>query len=707
MRVMTGTKSMRGTVFGFVAAVLATGALLTDPARPAQMASSEPESPPGSIQIEPSSLTLEVGDKAQLKAVVKDASGTVLPDAQVIFFSGARDSVGVTPSGLAQAYRPGKHKIVALSPLKPFEGEADSYSRRDPGIRATVVVTVPLPPLARLEFVNVPAVLYTGASVPVRLTATDTSGAIRRDARPTLKVDDGTVAATDGFGEVTGLKPGKVTLTASAEAAEADLELTVKENPIRSVELTASHDKARTGDVVHFRATAKDARGKIVADAPLSFSLQARPDPNLAESIGAGASAQVTPDGRFVAEQPGIYTVVAWSGKEMARRSVQITPRNVRRKIELVGHAPVRDRVTSDLWVWEGVDGRDYAVHGTWNADGHAYFYDVTDPSNMQKIDIVQVDARTVNDVKVSEDGRICVISREGASNRRNGIVILDVSDPRNVRILSQFDDQLTGGVHNIFVHDQHVYAVNNGRRWDVINIEDPAKPVRVGRFESATPGRSVHDVWVRDGVAYQAGRTDGLIMVDVGGGGQGGSPARPVEMGRLPQLTEWNHAVWPFQSKSAGKFYVVGGDEAFWDNPLAPGVGISWKERVPSYAMGWLHFVEFDDPKNPREVARYQVPESGPHNLWIDWENEMMYVAHFEAGLRVVDISGELMGDLYRQGREIAKFYSDDSKGFIPNAPFAWGPQIHKGHIFFADLYSGLWAVRLVPPEATEAETP
>ena len=52
-------------------------------------------------------------------------------------------------------------------------------------------------------------------------------------------------------------------------------------------------------------------------------------------------------------------------------------------------------------------------------ADGTAYFWDVKDPSNIKKIDSVQVDARTVNDVKVSEDGKTCVISREGASNRK------------------------------------------------------------------------------------------------------------------------------------------------------------------------------------------------------------------------------------------------------------------------------------------------
>ncbi|MGH9334224.1 MAG: LVIVD repeat-containing protein, partial [Vicinamibacteria bacterium] len=504
----------------------------------------------------------------------------------------------------------------------------------------------------------------------------------------------------DASAVLTAVRPGSVTLAATtAEGVRTERPLTIEESPVRSLSLKPSQEKARTGDVVRFEATALDGSGRGLPDAPIRYLLEAWPDPSRPDTVGAGAPAQVARDGRFVAEQAGAYTVLAVSGNATAQVSVVIEPRNVKREIELVGHAPVRDRISSDLWVWEGVDGRDYAVHGTWNADGHTFFYDVTDPSKMELIDQVQVDARTVNDVKVSEDGRICVISREGASNRRNGLVILDVTNPRDVQILAQYDDGMTGGVHNVFIHENHVYAVNNGRRWDVLDIEDPRQPARVARFETETPGRSVHDVWVRDGIAYQAGNTDALILVDVGGGGKGGSPARPVEMGRMPQLTGWNHSVWPFRSQSAGKFYVVGGDEAHPYNPRVPDEIISWKERLPSRAMGWVHFIEFDDLDAPREIARYQVPEAGPHNYWIDWEQEVMYVAYFNAGLRVVDVSGELMGDLYRQGREIAKFYSDDSEGYVPNAPFVWGPQPYKGTIFFSDFHSGLWAVRLVPP--------
>jgi hypothetical protein len=106
---------------------------------------------------------------------------------------------------------------------------------------------------------------------------------------------------------------------------------------------------------------------------------------------------------------------------------------------------------------------------------------------------------------------------------------------------------------------------------------------------------------------------------------------------------------------------------------------------------------------KNPVEVARYQIPEAGPHNFWI--QNDTMYVAYYNAGLRVVDISGELKGNLYEQGREIARYKAFDPEGKVANTPMAWGPQPHRGHIFFSDFNSGLWSVKL--PEARKELTP
>ena len=407
----------------------------------------------------------------------------------------------------------------------------------------------------------------------------------------------------------------------------------------------------------------------------------------------------INKEGKFVAETPGVFTVIAQSGGYSARKTIEVVQRNVKKEVKVVGHGTVDGVNTSDLWVWPGVGkhkGKDFAATGTWGANGEAYFWDVTEPENMYIIDTVTVDARTVNDVKVSENGEVAVITREGASNRKNGFVVLDIRDPFNVKITAEYNDDMTGGVHNVFIYENHVYAVNNGRKYDVINIEDPSNPFRVGRYELDTPGHGVHDVWVIDGLAYSSNWADGVHVVDVGGvkfneknrskvqynpflamAGQG-SPGNPVKLGGMSDPNGHNHAAFPFISQSSDKFYLITGDEYGDQFGMA----------------GGFHFLDFTDPSDPKETAVYQVPEAGSHNHWV--HGDTLLASYYQGGLRVVDISGELMGDIYAQGREIAFFMSSDPKGFIANRPNVWGTMPYKGLIYFSDMNNGLWAIKL-----------
>jgi len=645
---------------------------------------------PATVEVAPAALTLEVGESLQLTAVVRDGNGEVIGDSPVLFFSRSRRQVGVTPDGFVQAYRPGEFEIVVMAPGDP---EADVRSTPDDAPRATIKVSIPVPPIEEVNFARMPGRYYAGTTVRPDFDIVDVSGTTRTDVHPELSSNDTSIVEITDLGHLELVGEGAATVTASAESATATLTITVAANPTVRVTLEANATQVRTGDVVHLVGAARDATGNTVPGLPVTYSYRARTDQH---GIGEPPSGLVTDDGRFVADLPGEYTILATAGNHSASTTIVAEPRNAKRELEPLGQGRVADRKTSDLWVWEAPDGRDYAMTGTWGAAGHVLFWDVTDPRNIQMVDMLKVDARTVNDVKVSEDGSICIISREGASNRRNGLVILDCSNPTDgVEVLARYDDQLTGGVHNVFIYDGHVYALSAGRRYDVINIEDPRNPYRVGRFELDTPGHSIHDVWVIDGVAVSSNWGDGVVIADVGGGGMGGTPAQPVEMGRYAYPSGWNHAGWPFKSASVDKFYVIGGDEAFprERNPL----GTNRFEGPPVQAAGWIHFIEFDDLEQPREVARYQVPYGGTHNFWV--EDDVLYIAYYNAGLRIVDISGELLGDLYRQGREIAYFLPFDPQGFKPNAPRHWGTLTHKGNIFFADNNSGLWAVRFVPP--------
>ena len=637
-----------------------------------------------SIEVQPPSLTLEIGEKANLTATVRDDAGDVLP-VRVIYLTRSRRNVGVTNDGEVEAYRPGQYTIAVRVPRNEDETDGDE----EEPLTAEVRVTILQSPLDRIEVSGLSSTLYTGSLVRAAVAIYDTTDTLRSDEEVLFASSDPRIVEIDRFGHVTPRVAGTATLEIHVGELTEEIPVRVMDNPASSLELTADLIEARTGDVIRFEAVARDAQGNVVEDLPVFYSVQAHP---VFENPAAPASAQVADDGRFVAELPGEYTVVANASGMFATATVGIEPRDVQKRVRVAGRAPVQDRHTSDLWVWEGADGRDYAITGTWRSDGSAYIWDVTDAADIRKIDTVEVDARTVNDVKVSEDGQLAVISREGASNRRNGLVILDLSNPAEVETLAEYDEQLTGGVHNTFIYENHIYALSNVRRYDVINIAEPKLPFRVSSFELDTPGHSIHDVWIEDGIAYSSNWRDGVVLVDVGNGLAGGSPDNPVQFASYADPQGRTHAAFPFRSESTGKFYVIMGDEIFPNGMNAEG---------PTRAAGYMHIVDFTDSRNPVEVARFEVPEAGSHNLWV--EDDILYAAFYNGGLRVVDLSGELMGDLYKQGREIAAFRPNDADGFVKNEAMVWGAQPHKGLIYVSDWNSGLWVVELV--DETEAE--
>ena len=629
---------------------------------------------PARIVVEEGVLTLQPGESGQITASVVDADGNAV-DAPIMYMArGARGRLDVNrTTGAVEAVYGGDYLVTLMVAT-------------DRNIRAEMTVSVPYPALDRVEISpGESGRFYVGTVMRHRAAVYDAVDDVRGDVELGWSTSDESVATVDRFGVFSAHAPGRVTLTAEAEGVAGEVAYDVVASPVTSISLSGSQEVGRTGDVIRFEAA--PMAGDEASDIPVTWSVVPYAD---IEATADFAPAEIDQQGRFVAYRPGVYTVMATVPGHSANQTIRIEPRNVSETVEFIGQGAVQDVPTSDLWVWEGIDGRDYAITGTWGAFGATYWWDVTDPAAPVMTDSLVVDARTTNDVKVSEDGRICVISREGASNRRNGIVIVDCSDPRNVEILSTFDDELTGGVHNVFVYDNHVYAVNNGVRFDVINIEDPTSPHRVGRFELDTPGHGIHDIWIVDGIAYTSNWADGVAVIDVGGGDRGGSPSNPVLMTSFADIGGATHAAFPYWSPT-GRFYIFMGDEIG-----RPGFNDLDAERTPPRMAGYIHVVDFTDPNNPEEVARYEIPEAGSHNMWID--GDRLYAAFYNGGTRVIDISGELKGNLGLQGREIAHYAANDPDAFVPNAPFSWGPQIHKGHLFIAEHHSGLWSVRLQP---------
>lgn len=634
---------------------------------------------------EPSELVLVVGDEVEVSVVALDVDGRPVEGVVVRWSAPFRDLR--VRRGNVRALQPGAHELVATVVL-PADAELEPASVRIP-------VSVTWPTVARVEVKPEPGRLYVGTTLGHEASAFHPDGSRRPEPRFRWSSSTPEVATVDRHGNVTAHRPGAVTITASLAGAEGAVRYEVAPFPATRLEIAGAADQARTGDVLRYAARLTDDAGREHRDVPVTWSYTYAPD----DSIRApGAAAEVL-DGAFVAEEPGVYTILASAGPLTARTVVDVRPRQVVRRVSLAGHGGVNHVHTSDLWVFEGRDGRDYAVTGTWGGDGWAYFWDVTDPSNIVRIDSLQVDARTVNDVKVSPDARYAALSREGASNRRNGVVIVDLSDPAHPEIASVYDDGLTGGVHNMFATDDYLFALSAGDKYVILDVTDLRNPRYVSEYNH--PESRIHDVWVHDGIAYSSEWGNGVVVVDVGNGRWGGSIENPVFVTNVPYPVGATHAAFPYFQEETGKFYLLLGDEIMRREGLAwGGVGTSRiPERggLPTATQGYLHIIDFTDPEHPEDVARYEVDEFGTHNIWV--EDDVLYQAYYEGGLRVVDISGPLLGDLYEQGREMAVFKPFDPAGYTANAPMTWGAQPHKGHVFFTDFNSGLWSVKLEPP--------
>ena len=633
---------------------------------------------------EPARINMKAGETLPFKVTAYDAQGNVIPNPQVRT-SGPRRALAFG-EGTITARDAGSFMAVVTSVAAP--GTA--------AVTLEVPVTVTWPSLSRIEIVPQPGRLYTGVMLAHTVQGFHADNSPRKGIVANWKSSDPAVATVDRFGNVTALKAGTVTITADAEGVTATKRYTTAPNPVASVEMDVKENTIWTGDVIHLNATPKRANGAAVPDAPVTWSYTYTADDTLFAAGGAG----IIEDGLFAANQPGRFTIMAQVGGALARKVVEVKTRDVKRRISVEGRGLITNSHTSDLWPWTGKDGRDYVLVGTWGADGYGIVFDITDLKNPVKTDSVKVDARTINDVMISPDGRYGVLSREGASNRVNGVVILDLANPAHPKIASTFSQELTGGVHNVFATNDYLFAISGGQKYVIIDVRDIYNPKYVSEYRH--PNARIHDLWVNDGIAYSAQGGVGTVVVDVGNGKYGGSIEKPKLITVFPINS--GHEIFPYFQKKTGKVYLFIGDEEMsrtgrvWE-------GTNYRSSmyesggIAQTSGGYTHIIDFTDPLKPKNVARYHLEDYGSHDIIV--EDDVLYQAYYDGGVRMVDVSGEMLGNLVDQKREIAVFKPYDPKGFTANAPFVMNAMPWKGHVLFTDFNSGLWVAKIQPKVA------
>jgi hypothetical protein len=679
--------------------LLALTALLLQQPAPAVTPPQLPPSPVTRIELSPATRTITAGDSVRLTLRALDANGTVVPNAVVqVTLRGGGGEGTVRPETLwLIASSVGKFPLALTAAVPGSRLFIDTTSAEFRGVPGPAIRIV-LEPSA--------ATILTGQSL--QLLALPYSRANDRSLDPVRwRSSDPRVATVDPDGVVTGAGAGSARLEASAGSATATLELrVVPAASLSRLTLAPGKPTVRQGDVIPFGVDGRDAAGRPITGLTPTWSF-------------APGDGRLDADGRFVAYRTGSYTVTAQLGGRSASTTVKVGDRNVRRSVSVVARLPRTAFPTSEVWIHpKGT----VAYLGTHGGGDRVYAIDISNPARPVVVDSILANTRLINDMQTTADGNYLVFTREGAADRKNGIVIADTRDPLHPKEIAQFVDGVAAGVHSVYLyehpqHGRYVYLTNDGTgAIDIVDLKDPAHPVRAGEWRTNRPdaARYVHDLDIVDGLLYASYWNDGLVILDIGNGGWGGRPDKPtlvsqfkydldslyreVEDVSRPGFGRGTHTAW----RQRGGKYVFIADEVYRNGSIDGA-----KDASASRMYGTLQVIDVSDLEHPKSVAWYTPENGGVHNVW--QVADTLYLGAYEAGFHVFDISGELRGNLREQQREIASLNTADMNGFIKNAANDWGVVVNPkdGLAYVNDFYNGLWVVRVNPKKPTTPVLP
>ena len=446
------------------------------------------------------------------------------------------------------------------------------------------------------------------------------------------------------------------------------------------VEITSGLVEIRQGDVVVYTSEARDVNGTIIDDPIFHWSIV----PPTAGFFGE--------EGRFVGYTPGSATIVARAPPGIRDSlTINISPRALTGRFEVIGHTEIGTHFSTHI----SVNGN-YAYTGT--RRDRVIVWDITDPANPIRSADVELgpEITLINNVMVRSDGLIAAVGLQGESG---GLVLLDLTNPGNPEVLITVDegglesgwgaavgdgDHQSYGIHNLWIEGNLVYAgvdifsspeLSKLYVIDISNLEDPKI------IDTFYAGFSrTHDVHLRDGLAFISHWEAGLFIFDVSSMQSGDTLSNLKLLGSVQTEGRATHNAYYYPEND----YVFVGEEG----------------STP--ATGVLYVIDASDLSNPHEVARYVdcckggtiFPSELPaHSFAMDEEAEILYVATWFGGVYALDVSGELMGRLDKQGRRIARMGATYGTGLST----AYSIKLHNDLLYVSAMRTGIWVLNLI----------
>lgn len=342
----------------------------------------------------------------------------------------------------------------------------------------------------------------------------------------------------------------------------------------------------------------------------------------------------------------------------------------------LLGAAPQVDNGTFNdyhLSVNVRVQG-DYAyvahfIDGLW-------IYDVSDPAAITKVAaLAPTDYGIWNDVKLYNSGDSLYALM--ASNSE-GMVIVDVTDPLNPEKVAVSPSVLSS-VHTLAVDGNYAYLATTDYETGglaIVDLTDPRAPVDAGRwYASEADGSIVHDLYVKEGVAYLCAWDAGLVLVDVN------DPSAPQMMGqaRYDRASTTSHSVWV--TESAGRKIAVEGGED-WDTHL----------RIIDVDPESAEFLDvIGELKLPEQVSIHNIMGASDTTALVSW---------YQYGIRLVDLADPTNPTITGWANTWDENDPRNANNFFEGAV---GIDLVDDRVYVADIWNDLLVYEVDPGAVTE----
>jgi formylglycine-generating enzyme required for sulfatase activity len=303
--------------------------------------------------------------------------------------------------------------------------------------------------------------------------------------------------------------------------------------------------------------------------------------------------------------------------------------------------------------------------------------------TNNVKISGVTTPNLTITSLQTSDAGNYTVVVSNAYGSATSAVAVLSVPVSLDPIFLSQWPGWPAGPFAGVAVSGNHAFVASGGGGMQVIDVNDPFNPVRVGGYVSSGFAKAVA---LAGNYAYVAVSGAGLQVIDVS------NPANPVRVGGLATSYARDVAV-------AGNYAYVADHDAglqvidvsipsspvrvggYDTSGFAEGVAVAGRYAYLADSDAGLQVIDVSNPTNPVRVGGY---DTSGYAKGVALAGSYAYVADYSAGLQVIDV---------RNPTNLVRVGGYDTSGY------AMGVALGGNFAYVADYDGGVQVIEVSDP--------